>query len=82
MLGIRFRFRFTNTRERERENHVLPSTPRHLVSNVASGYRLHPIFTAIEAMQERDIIRSNWPNDGIRRGIRVVNDDGVVIEYR
>ena len=37
--------------------------------------------TALGALEARDEIKGNWQNDGVRRGVRVVDDEGRIIEY-
>ena len=37
--------------------------------------------TALDALEQRDIRRASLPNDGVNRGVRVVDDSGKVIEY-
>jgi hypothetical protein len=40
-----------------------------------------PFDTALDALECRDEITSDFPNDGMDRACRVVDDDGNVIEY-
>jgi len=40
-----------------------------------------PFDSPLDALERRDEIKSNWNNDGLPRGCRVVSDDGDVIEY-
>ena len=37
----------------------------------------------VDALEEADRIRANWPNDGFqqRRGVRVVDADGKIYDY-
>ena len=37
--------------------------------------------TALEALERRDEIEGDYPNDGVNRGCRVADDNGDVIEY-
>lgn len=41
-----------------------------------------PFKHALDALEKRDDIIREWPNDGVTRACRVVNDEGVIIEYR
>ena len=43
---------------------------------------IDPFQHALDALEKRDEIISGWPNDGVPRGIRVVNDKGEIIEYQ
>ncbi len=36
---------------------------------------------ALEALEKRDALQANAPNDGVERGWRVVDDAGNVLEY-
>ena len=37
--------------------------------------------TLLEALEQRDSIIADWPNDGFRRKVRVVSDDGEIMDY-
>jgi hypothetical protein len=38
--------------------------------------------TLLPALEERDSTIEGWPNDGVKRGCRVVNDDGEILDYK
>jgi len=38
-------------------------------------------WTLTECLEVRDHTIASWPNDGNRRGIRVVDDDGHILDY-
>jgi len=37
--------------------------------------------TILEALERRDEISCGWPNDGVSRGVRAVDECGNVLEY-
>lgn len=35
----------------------------------------------LEALEKRDAKEASWPNDGVSRGVRAVDEDGNILEY-